>query len=51
MVMWVARDAANLEATERARQLSGANEGANKLSLVPGDPQRRPVPCHAARLG
>jgi hypothetical protein len=38
MVMWVARDAANLEATERARQLSGANEGADKLSMVPPVP-------------
>jgi hypothetical protein len=33
----VTRAAANLEATERARQSACANEGANKLSSVPGD--------------
>ena len=33
------RHPANLRATERARQLGGATEGANKLSTVP------PVPC------
>ncbi len=49
VVTWVTRHAANLVATERARQSSCANEGATKLSIVTGGPQRRPCSCDAER--
>ena len=45
VAMWVTRDAANLAAPERVRQSACANEGADNLSIVPGDPQRRLCPC------
>src|ERR1022692_1588264 len=45
VVTTVTRDAANLVATERARQSACANEGADKLSGGPGDRRRRPCLC------
>ena len=50
MVTPVTRTAANLAATERARQSACATEGADKLSIGPGDRRRRPC-LRKRRLG